>query len=96
VFAEQGYTTALIIDGAVRAAKGKLEDVKAFHGALMSAPTRVKTPRGDWKFAPNGTPIQDYYLRVVSKDAQGRIVNKKIATVISKHVDFWAKDCKMK
>ncbi|HEY3076164.1 MAG TPA: ABC transporter substrate-binding protein [Burkholderiales bacterium] len=96
VFAEQGYTTALIIDGAVRTAKGKVEDVKAFHSALMGAPARVKTPRGDWKFAPNGTPIQDYYLRVVAKDAKGRLVNKKIGTVLSKHVDFWAKDCKMK
>jgi hypothetical protein len=30
----------------------------------------------------------------VSKDKQGRIVNKKIAVVMQKHVDFWAKDCK--
>ena len=33
-------------------------------------------------------------LRIVSKDKQGRIVNKKMATVMAKHVDFWAKDCK--
>jgi branched-chain amino acid transport system substrate-binding protein len=94
VFAEQGYTTALVIDSAVRSSKGKVEDVKAFNAALAAAPSRVKTPRGDWKFAPNGTPVQDYYLRIVSKDKQGRIVNKKMATVMSKHVDFWAKDCK--
>jgi len=96
VFAEQGYTTALVIDTAVRSVKGKIEDVNAFNGALKAAPSRVKTPRGDWKMAHNGTPIQDYYLRVVAKDNQGRIVNKKIGTVLSKHVDFWAKDCKMK
>ncbi len=96
LYAEQGYTAALIIDAAVKSAKGKVEDVKAFRAALMSAPTRVKTPRGDWKAAPNGTPIQDYYVRVVSKDKNGRIVNKKIGTVLTKHVDFWAKDCKMK
>jgi branched-chain amino acid transport system substrate-binding protein len=96
LYAEQGYTAALIIDAAVKDAKGKVEDVKAFRAALMSAPTRVKTPRGDWKAAPNGTPIQDYYVRVVSKDKNGRIVNKKIGTVLTKHVDFWAKDCKMK
>jgi branched-chain amino acid transport system substrate-binding protein len=95
VFAEQGYTTALVIDAGVRGAKGKIEDVKVFHTALASAPSRIKSPRGDWKFAPNGTPIQDYYLRVVSKDKQGRIVNKKIGTVLDHHVDFWAKECKM-
>ena len=96
LFAEQGYTTALVIDAAVRAAKGRVEDVKAFRGALMNAPAKLKTPRGDWKVANNGTPIQDYYVRVVAKDAQGRIVNKKIGTVLNDHVDFWAKECAMK
>ena len=95
VFAEQGYTTALVIDAAVRGAKGRIEDAKTFHNALASAPARFKSPRGDWKFAPNGTPVQDYYLRVVSKDKDGRIVNKKIGAVLDRHVDFWAKDCKM-
>ena len=96
VFAEQGYTTALLIDSAVRAVKGRIEDEKAFHKAVMGAPGRFKSPRGDWKFAHNGTPVQDYYLRVVGKDNKGRIVNKKIGVVITNHVDFWAKDCNMK
>jgi branched-chain amino acid transport system substrate-binding protein len=96
LFAEQGYTTALIIDAAVKGAKGKVEDEKAFRTALMRAPTQVKTPRGDWKAAPNGTPIQDYYVRQIVKDDKGRIVNKRIGTVLNGHVDFWAKDCKMK
>jgi branched-chain amino acid transport system substrate-binding protein len=96
VFAEQGYTTALVIDNAVRAVKGKIEDQAAFRKAVMAAPGRFKSPRGDWKFAPNGTPVQDYYLRVVAKDNKGRIVNKKIGTVMNAHVDYWAKDCKMK
>jgi len=96
LFAEQGYTTALLIDAAVRGVKGKIEDVPAFHKALMAAPGRFKSPRGDWKFAHNGTPVQDYYLRVVAKDNQGRLVNKKIGTVVSGLGDFWAKDCKMK
>jgi branched-chain amino acid transport system substrate-binding protein len=96
LFAEQGYTTALLIDAAVRAVKGKIEDEKAFHKALVSPPPGFKSPRGDMKFAHNGTPVQDYYLRVVAKDAKGRIVNKKMATVMKAHEDFWAKDCKMK
>jgi branched-chain amino acid transport system substrate-binding protein len=96
LFAEQGYTTALIIDAAVKSAKGRVEDEKAFRAALMGAPGRIKSPRGDWKAAPNGTPIQDYYVRQIVKDDKGRIVNKKIGTVLTNHVDFWAKDCKMK
>src|SRR5574341_279030 len=70
LFAEQGYTTALLIDSAVRQVKGKIEDEKAFHRALVTAPQRFKSPRGDFKIAPNGTPVQDYYVRVVAKDSQ--------------------------
>jgi branched-chain amino acid transport system substrate-binding protein len=93
LFAEQGYTTALMIDNAVRTVKGKIEDVPAFHKALMTAPARFKSPRGDFKMAHNGTPVQDYYVRVVAKDNKGRLVNKKIGTVVSGLADFWAKDC---
>ena len=96
LFAEQDYTTALLIDASVRGAKGKIEDVNSFHKSIMSAPSRFKSPRGDFKFAHNGTPIQDYYLRIVAKDNKGRIVNKKMGTVMTAHQDFWAKDCKMK
>src|SRR5690349_8280227 len=96
LYAEQGYTAALIIDQAVRDAKGKVEDEKAFHAALMKAPGRAKTPRGQWKEAANGTPIQDYYVRVLKKDAKGRIVNRKIGTILKQHQDYWLKDCNMK
>jgi len=96
LFAEQGYTTALIIDQAVRDAKGKVEDAKAFRAALMKAPERAKTPRGPFREAANGTPIQDYYVRALVKDREGRIVNKKIGTILTKHQDFWLKDCNMK
>ena len=96
LYAEQGYTAALIIDQAVRDAKGKVEDEKAFRAALMKAPERAKTPRGKWKEAANGTPIQDYYVRALVKDRDGHIVNKKIAVILHDHRDFWAKDCNMK
>jgi branched-chain amino acid transport system substrate-binding protein len=96
LFAEQGYTTALVIDAAVRAVKGKIEDEKGVHKALMAAPGRIKSPRGEIKMAHNGTPVQDYYLRIVAKDSKGRLVNKKIGTVANGLGDFWAKDCKMK
>src|SRR3954466_5737896 len=96
LFAEQGYTTALIIDQAVRDAKGKVEDVKAFRAALMKAPERAKTPRGPFKEAANGTPIQDYYVRALVKDREGHIVNRKIATILQNHKDHWLGECSMK
>jgi branched-chain amino acid transport system substrate-binding protein len=96
LFAEQGYTAALIIDQAVRDAKGNVEDEKTFRAALMKAPERAQTPRGQFKEAANGTPIQDYYVRALVKDREGRIVNKKISTILTNHQDFWLKDCAMK
>ena len=96
LFAEQGYTAALIIDQAVRDAKGNVEDEKTFRAALMNAPEHAKTPRGQFKEAANGTPIQDYYVRELVKDKNGRIVNRKIGTILKQHQDFWLKDCGMK
>jgi branched-chain amino acid transport system substrate-binding protein len=96
LYAEQGYTAALIIDQAVKDAKGKIEDPKAFRAALMKAPERAKTPRGPWKEAANGTPIQDYYVRALVKDREGRIVNRKIATILTGHKDHWLAECSMK
>jgi branched-chain amino acid transport system substrate-binding protein len=96
LFAEQGYTAALIIDQAVRDAKGKVEDEKAFHAALMKAPERANTPRGHFKEAANGTPIQDYYVRELVKDKNGRIVNHLVSTILKQHQDYWLKDCSMK
>jgi branched-chain amino acid transport system substrate-binding protein len=96
LYAEQGYTAALIIDQAVKDAKGKVQDEKAFRAALMKAPERAKTPRGQFKEAANGTPIQDYYVRALVKDREGRIVNKKIATILHDHKDHWLSECSMK
>ncbi|TMG72592.1 MAG: ABC transporter substrate-binding protein [Betaproteobacteria bacterium] len=96
LFAEQGYTAALIIDQAVRDAKGNVEDEKSFRAALMKAPERAHTPRGQFKEAANGTPIQDYYVRELVKDKNGRIVNRKVSTILKQHQDFWLKDCGMK
>src|SRR5688500_8562071 len=54
LYAEQGYTAALVIDAAARSAKGNVEDATEFRRALMSAPGSLKTPRGNWKAAHNG------------------------------------------
>jgi branched-chain amino acid transport system substrate-binding protein len=94
VFAAQGYDTALLIDAAVRDTKGKVEDVEAVRRALRAA--RFDSVRGAFKFNRNQMPIQNYYLRVVAKDAKGRLVNKTIGTVFKDHGDAYVQDCQMK
>ncbi len=94
VYAAQGYDTALLIDAAVRDAKGKIEDKATFGKALAS--TNFKSVRGDFKLNVNHAPIQNYYLRQIWKDANGRITNKLVGTVLTNHADAYASACKMK
>ncbi len=95
VFAAQGYDTALLIDAAVRDVKGNLSDKQAVRRALMKAD--FKSVRGDFWFNTNQFPIQDYYLRVITKDSRGRLVNKRIGEpILKKHGDAYVQDCKMK
>lgn len=95
VYAAQGYDSALLIDSAVRDVKGKLDDKDAVRKALKAA--RFQSVRGDFKFNTNQYPIQNYYLRVVGKDSQGRLVNKSLGEPILKnHGDAYVQDCSMK
>jgi branched-chain amino acid transport system substrate-binding protein len=94
VFAAQGYDAALLIDAAVRDVKGKVEDVEALRKSMKAA--RFESVRGAFKFNKNQMPIQNYYLRVVAKDAQGRIVNKTIGTIFKDHGDAYVQECDMK
>lgn len=93
LYASQGYDAARLIDAAVRDSKGKLDDKDAVRKALKAA--RFESVRGAFKFNTNQFPIQDYHLRVISKDAQGRITNRTIAPVFKNHGDAYAADCKM-
>ena len=52
--------------------------------------------RGEFKFGPNQYPVQNYYLGLVGRDAQGRIVNKTMGTIFTNRADAYVQDCKMK
>jgi branched-chain amino acid transport system substrate-binding protein len=93
VFAAQGWDTAMLIDSAVRGVGGKVENVEAVRKAMKSA--KFDSVRGAFKFNRNQYPIQNYYLRVVAKDAQGRLINKSIGTIFKDHGDAYVQDCKM-
>ncbi len=95
LYASQGYDTALLIDAAVREVKGNLGDKDALRRALKAA--KFASVRGEFKFNVNQYPIQNYVLRVVGKDAQGRLVNKTLGEPIFRnHGDAYVQDCKMK
>ena len=82
------------MDAAVRDSKGKLDDKAAVRKALEAA--KFNSVRGNFKFNTNHFPIQDYYARVITKDAKGRITNRLLATpVLKNHADAYVGSCKM-
>jgi len=93
LYAAQGYDAARLIEAAVRDSKGNLEDKAAVRKALEAA--KFDSVRGAFKFNSNHFPIQDYYLRVITKDAKGRVTNRTLSPVFKNHADAYAASCKM-
>jgi branched-chain amino acid transport system substrate-binding protein len=92
-YASAGYDTALLIDAAVREVKGKVEDKEALRRAIRNV--KFQSVRGDFKFNGNQFPVQNYYLQVVGKDHNGRLVHKTLGTVLKDRGDAYVQDCKM-
>ena len=93
-YAAQAYEAIMAIDAAVRDVKGKVQDKPPVLAALKAA--RFDSLRGTFKYGNNQFPIQDYYLRVIGKDAQGRLVNKTVGTTLKAYQDAYHADCAMK
>jgi branched-chain amino acid transport system substrate-binding protein len=93
LYASQGYDAGLLIDAAVRAVKGKVEDKSAFRAALRKAD--FKSVRGAFRFNTNHYPVQDYYLRLIARDDKGRLTNRIVGTIFKNHSDAYAANCKM-
>ena len=93
-YAASGYDTALLIDSAIRKVKGRIENKEALRAALKAAD--FQSVRGAFKFGPNQFPVQNYYLQLVGKGPDGRLMHKTIATVLKNRGDAYVQDCKMK
>ncbi|MGJ7530211.1 ABC transporter substrate-binding protein [Variovorax sp. GB1P17] len=93
-YAGQAYDVLMAMDAAVRDIGGKVADKPALLKAIKAA--NYKSVRGDFRYGPNNFPIQNYYLRVIARDANGRIANKVIGTVFQNYQDSSAVKCAMK
>jgi len=93
LYASQGYDAARLMDAAVRDVKGHLADKAGLRKAIAAA--KFDSVRGAFKFNSNGFPIQDFYLRVITKDTQGRITNRTLNAVFKNHADAYVGQCKM-
>ena len=93
IYASQGYDAALLIASALKALNGDVSDVDRLRDALRNAD--FESVRGKFMFGKNQHPVQDFYLRQVSKEADGSVTNKTIEKIFTNHVDAYAQDCKL-
>jgi branched-chain amino acid transport system substrate-binding protein len=93
-YASQGYDAIMMVDAAVRAIGGNVDDPKALRKALSES--KFKSVRGKFSLGINRFPVQDYFVRVVSRDDRGRLYNKTESLVLSDHADAYATACKQR
>jgi len=89
------YDAVNLLDSAVRAVNGKIEDKTAFSAAIKQA--KFASVRGpSFKFNNNNFPILNYYETVVVKAADGKI-ETRLGDILARDLpDFYAKDCPIK
>jgi len=92
-YAMQAYDAALLIDSAIKATRGKLDDKAAMRAALKAAD--FDSLRGDFKFGNNQYPIQDFYLTKAVKREDGKYATSIVETIFEDYQDTYAADCKM-
>lgn len=92
-YAMQAYDAALLIDSAVHAVNGKIEDAAALRTALEAAD--FESLRGDFAFGPNHYPIQDFYLAEVMKREDGKYQTSIVRKIFDDYQDNYVADCKM-
>jgi branched-chain amino acid transport system substrate-binding protein len=90
-YAMHAYDTALLIDSAVKAVGGKLDNKDAVRAALKKA--EFKSLRGDFKFGGNGFPVQDFYLVKAAKRPDGKFQTEIVEKVFDDYTDAYAKEC---
>ena len=91
-YAASAYDTAMIINSAVVANKGKLDDVDALRAAVQKADFQsVRGP--NFKLGRNHMPIQNYYLRETVKREDGKLGFVTRKTVVESHQDPYVAQC---
>lgn len=92
-YAMQAFDTANLIGSALGKVGGDIKDKDAFHAALKEAD--FESLRGNFKFANNQHPIQDFYLTQLTKNADGELEPVVIRKIIEDGVDSYAAECEM-
>jgi branched-chain amino acid transport system substrate-binding protein len=93
-FAAYGYDSIKLIDSALRAVAGKIEDKDAVRAALQKAD--FQSVRSKFKFNNNHYPVEDLYVMQVKKDGNGYVKDEFKAIAVKDWQDPYHQDCPMK
>ncbi len=92
-YAAQSYDTIMLINSALEATGGNLDDQDALRAAMEKAD--FDSIRGSYSYGNNHLPIQNFYLREVVVDADGNWTTSVVSTIYENHQDTYAAECSM-
>jgi branched-chain amino acid transport system substrate-binding protein len=92
-YAAQAYDALMLIDAGVRGAGGDYKNIDKVRKAMEAAD--FKSLRGNLVFGRNHFPIQNFYAREVTKDANGDWVLSVRETVLKDHAPVNSGECKL-
>ncbi len=93
-YAAQSYDAIMLLDAAVRSLGGKIEDRAAFVEAIRHA--KFDSVRGNFHFANDGFPTQDFYLEKIVRGADGKPTIKLEEKVLADYSNAYTKECPLK
>ncbi len=92
-YAAQSYDSIMLINSALKATGGNLDNQDAIRAAMEKAD--FDSVRGRYSYGKNHMPIQNFYLREVVADADGNWTTKVVRTVFKNHQDSYVDQCKL-
>ena len=93
-FAAQAYDAPRLIEAAVKATGGKVDNTLVLSKAMRDA--KFASVRGDFQYNVNGIPIQNFYKREVVAGPGGAPMIKTTGVVFANHKDAYWQRCPAK
>ena len=90
-YSMHAYDAALLIDSALKATGGKMDNKDAVRAAIRKAD--FKSLRGDFELGANGFPVQDFYLVKAAKRPDGKFQTEIVQKVFDDYADAYGKEC---
>ena len=92
-YAAQSYDSIFLINSALEAVGGDLQDRDGMRAAMEKAD--FPSVRGSFSYGANHFPIQNFYLLEVVADGEGNWTTEIRSTVFENHQDTYVADCRL-